>query len=304
MKLLKSYTFLALFAIVTLSLFSCSKDEDTQEELALEKSELKSIQTYLAEKANNSRIDADKIDVVIFDQFKPYIQEGFDLSNDEDKFDLLNNLPNDLVEKAQELREYFVLVRRNKIEIATETFSNTIEQTIASTKNTLIDNRITDLDASLANGQSESCSYTSIIIGYYFNYYYGVNMPIYSSTYSCTSNRAVFYEGNNYSGDILFTISASTNRFINFKNYSAYDNDEARSIKFWNFSPGQRVTVYDSSSGSTGDDYTVFRFFTGVDTVEQAHTFERNFSSSDFTQVYLYGGNLDGKVSSVRFAGN
>ena len=301
MKKLKKIALFSLVLLMNVSLYNCSKDEDIQE-VALEKSGLESIKTYLAEKANNSRIDADKIEVVIFDQFKPFIQEGFDLSNDEDKFDLLNNLPNELVEKAKELREYFVLVRRNKIEIAAETFSNTIEETIASTKNTLIDNKITDLNAS--NAQSESCSYTSIIIGYYYNYYYGVNMPIYSSTYSCTSNRVVFYEGNNYSGDILFTISASTNRFINFKNYSAYDNDEARSAKFWNFSPGQRVTVYDSSSGSTGDDYTVFRFFTGVDTVEQAYTFERNFTSSDFTQVYLYGGNLDGKVSSVRFAGN
>jgi len=130
-------------------------------------------------------------------------------------------------------------------------------------------------------------------------------MPIYSTgPFSCTSNRAVFYEGNNYSGDILFTIDASTNRFINFKNYSTYDNDEARSIKFWNFSLGQVVRVFDSPNGSTNDDFTIFRFFTGVDTTEQAPTFERNFSSSDFTQVYLYGGNLDGKVSSVRFAGN
>ncbi|EDP98560.1 hypothetical protein U8527_21355 [Kordia algicida OT-1] len=303
MKKLKRSAVLTLVVLMNLSLYNCSKDDNTQEE-AVESTELSSIKTYLAEKAHNSTLDPSRIDVVIFDEFKPFIQEGFDLSNEDEKMSLLYNLPADLAKKAQDLREYFVLVRKNEIEVANEVFANSIAGTINAVKSTLIDNRITDLNVS-STLQDESCSYSSIIVGYYYNYYYGVNMPIYSTgPFSCTSNRAVFYEGNNYSGDILFTIDASINRSINFKNYSQYDNDEARSIKFWNFSPGQVVRVFDSPSGSTNDDFTVFRFFTGVDTTEQAPTFEQNFSSSDFTQTFFEDNGLDGKVSSVRFSGN
>ncbi len=303
MKKIKSITYFTLILLINLSLFNCSKDEANQE-VILEDSGLESIKNYLAVQANNSALEASKIEVVIFDQFKPFIQEGFDLANNDDKIQLLNNLPNDVLKKAQDLREYFVLIRKNKIAISKETFSNTIDETITSVKATLTENRINDLDIS-NNSQSESCSYSSIIVGYYFNYLYGVYMPIYSTgSFSCTSNRVVFYEGNNYTGDLLFTIDASTNRLIDFTQVSAYENDEARSAKFWNFSPGQIVTVYDRSNGSTGDDYTVFTFRSGVDTVEQAFTFERDFSSSDYSQVYRYGGNLDGKVSSVRFSGN
>lgn len=303
MKTLKRITLLSMVVLMNLSLYNCSKDNNTQEE-AIESTELTSIKTYLAEKAHNSTLDPSRIDVVIFDEFKPFIQEGFDLSNEDEKMSMLYNLPADLSKKAQDLREYFVLVRKNEVEVANEVFSNSIAGTINAVKSTLIDNRVTNLEVS-STLQDESCSYSSIIVGYYYNYYYGVNMPIYSTgPFSCTSNRAVFYEGNNFTGDILFTIDASMNRSINFKNYSQYDNDEARSIKFWNFSPGQVVRVFDSPSGSTNDDFTIFRFFTGVDTTEQASTFETNFSSSDFTQTFMEDNGLDGKVSSVRFSGN
>ena len=303
MKKIKSISLFTLLVLINLSLYNCSNDNVNQE-LEIEESGFASIKTYLAEQANNSNLEASRIEVVIFDDFKPYIQEGFDLSDEDAKMSLLNSLPADLAQKAQDLREYFVLVRKNKIETGSEVFTNSISGTINAVKTTLIDNRITDLNIS-STLQNESCSYSSIIVGYYYNYYRGVWMPIYSTgPFSCTSNRAVFYEGNNYTGDILFTIDASTNRSINFKNYSQYDNDEARSIKFWNFSPGQVVTVFDSPSGSTNDDFTVFRFFSGVDTTEQAPTFERDFTSSDFTQTFNEDNGLDGKVSSVNFAGN
>ncbi|WP_298417239.1 hypothetical protein [uncultured Kordia sp.] len=302
MKKIKSITYLTLLLLINLSLFNCSKDGDIQE-VTLDDSGLESIKNYLAVEANNSALEANKIDVVIFDQFKPLIKEGFDLSNHEDKVQLLNNLPYDLLVKAKDLRDYFALVRKNKVAISDGTFSTKIEETITSVKAELIESRVNDLNISNYS-QPESCSYTSIIIGYYYNYWRGVSMPIYSTTYACTTNRVVFYEGNNYTGDILFTLSAGANRRVDFTQYNAYDNDEARSIKFWHFSPGQVVTVYDRSDGGTSDDYTVFTFLSGVDTVEQASTFERNFSSSDYSQVYRYGGNLDGKVSSVRFSGN
>lgn len=109
----------------------------------------------------------------------------------------------------------------------------------------------------------------------------------------------VLLRGNNGSQRISCTFGITTRGFWNIKNLSACHNDDARSAKLMAGKAGTKVTVYDSPSGSTGDDYTVITVLKDFDMPLIINSFESNYQNEFIKVQYFRKNGLDGKVSSV-----
>jgi len=113
-----------------------------------------------------------------------------------------------------------------------------------------------------------------------------------------TSGILSFYEGNGGTQNKVCDLTAG-NFWVNFKNHSQCDNDEARSLVLTNVSAGYHLRVYDSPSCSTGDDWTEIEV---LQNVAQATlwSFEQTFNNGVLRVTHHHDNGLDGKVSCVR----
>jgi hypothetical protein len=113
----------------------------------------------------------------------------------------------------------------------------------------------------------------------------------------------LFYSSNISSyqtDDFCGAIPTSVNSGTDLKNSgSPVPNDEARSCILMDVTRGTVISVYDSPSASTSDDYTTI---TALDNISQLvlSTFEQSFSNSQVAVTYNKDNGLDGKVSYVK----
>eukprot|EP00026_Physarum_polycephalum_P016888 Phypoly_transcript_17921.p1 GENE.Phypoly_transcript_17921~~Phypoly_transcript_17921.p1 ORF type:complete len:137 (+),score=28.45 Phypoly_transcript_17921:167-577(+) len=108
------------------------------------------------------------------------------------------------------------------------------------------------------------------------------------------ADRFSFYEGNNGTQNLVFTIDA-TKGFDG----KAPVNDEARSVRLTLIPANYILEVYDSPSASESDD---FAFIVTKTTVPDytVNTFEQNISNEYIDQIFFRNNGLDGKISYIR----
>jgi hypothetical protein len=106
--------------------------------------------------------------------------------------------------------------------------------------------------------------------------------------------QIVFYEGNGGSQDIVQTIDDAAGQ-----DFQPRQNDEARSVKLLDVRPGCVLSVFDSRSGSTTDDFCVIQVKRRSPEYTVG-TFERSYEDDDVIVSYARKDGLDGKVSRIR----
>lgn len=105
----------------------------------------------------------------------------------------------------------------------------------------------------------------------------------------------VFYEGNNATQKNIAVE-------LDYPNYTTriIPNDEARSLLLVGVRAGAVITLYDSKSWSTGDDYCVIRVKRLIGNRCVIGSFERSYEDDDVQVTYYRNNGLDGKVSSMK----
>lgn len=111
----------------------------------------------------------------------------------------------------------------------------------------------------------------------------------------------VFYEDTNAQQNIVCTLSDSQGLTVNFKEYGACDNDEARSVKLVQVPAGSVIRVYDHPEGRTNDDYTVITVLSDITGSEVISTFESSYTNTYVRVEFHRHNGLDGKVSRVQY---
>lgn len=111
-----------------------------------------------------------------------------------------------------------------------------------------------------------------------------------------------FYENNGYcSGDKWMTSDAPL-QHLGLTNRWNWTNDEIRSMALSNVRQGTRIKVYDSSCGSTNDDWTEIYVKQDISPTQVINitTFEKNANTSIYQQTYHEDNGLDGKISLIK----
>jgi hypothetical protein len=110
------------------------------------------------------------------------------------------------------------------------------------------------------------------------------------------SNNTSTYELSNYCGTIPTSVG-STNNLTD--SGSPVPNDQARSCMLVDVARGTVITVTDSPSGATDDDFTTITALSDISELVIS-TFEQSFSNSQVVVSYTSKNGLDGKVSYVK----
>lgn len=110
-----------------------------------------------------------------------------------------------------------------------------------------------------------------------------------------TEGGIIFYEGNYASQNIVCGIGTKQYRKFSSGNYGC-ENDEARSAKLVNVQAGTVIKVYDSSSGSENDDFSIIKVKRFAKSVV-IRSFEANANNSDYSLDFYRNNGLDGKIS-------
>lgn len=107
------------------------------------------------------------------------------------------------------------------------------------------------------------------------------------------------YEGNSGTQNLVCSNRVTGTRTINLTQDSYCGNDEARSLKLYDFPTDKVLFVYDDSGGGTGDDWALI---VPQRAIKEAtvNTFESSVTTADVRVCAFYRDNLDGKVSRVR----
>ncbi|HEX7815560.1 hypothetical protein [Dyella sp.] len=110
----------------------------------------------------------------------------------------------------------------------------------------------------------------------------------------------IFYEGNRAMQNIVCGIPGRVTININTQNDSlGCENDEARSARIVGLPAGTRISIYDSPSGSTSDDYTIITLRRNIEDLV-IPTFQQNVNNADIEMVFRRHNGLDGKVSRIK----
>ena len=109
------------------------------------------------------------------------------------------------------------------------------------------------------------------------------------------------YEGNRGTQDLVCSIRVSGSLTKNFTKDKYCNNDEARSLKLWDFPRDMVIYLYDNSKGNREDDWGVLIPKRNIKNAS-LNSFESNTSNSNFEYLYFRNDNLDGKVSRIRVA--
>ena len=107
------------------------------------------------------------------------------------------------------------------------------------------------------------------------------------------------YEGNSGTQNLVCSNRVTGTRTINLTSDAYCNNDEARSMVLYDFPPDKVIFVYDNSSGSKSDDWTLI---VPKRTIRQAtiNSFQTSYENADVRVCAHYVNGLDGKVSRVR----
>ena len=107
------------------------------------------------------------------------------------------------------------------------------------------------------------------------------------------------YEGNHGTQDLVCSNRIPGTRTIDMTQDPHCENDEARSLKLYDFPADKVVFLYDDSSGSKQDDWAVV--LPKRDLKEATvGSFEARLETPDLSVIPFYNDNLDGKVSRMR----
>jgi hypothetical protein len=117
-----------------------------------------------------------------------------------------------------------------------------------------------------------------------------------------TQGGYYFYEQNNANprGDTTCVLPASRDYDVRLPAFGC-ENDEARSLKIRGVTAGTRISLFDSASGSTQDDYARIdvKRDVGINESVTVGTFETDYETADFKVTYIRNNGLDGKVSRI-----
>jgi hypothetical protein len=108
--------------------------------------------------------------------------------------------------------------------------------------------------------------------------------------------QIVFYEGNGGSQDIVHSTDDAPGQ-----DFRPRQNDEARSVKLLNVRTRSVISVFDSPSGSTTDDFCVIQVKRSAPEYTVG-TFERSYEDEYVLVSYARKNGLDGKVSRIRIS--
>jgi hypothetical protein len=113
-----------------------------------------------------------------------------------------------------------------------------------------------------------------------------------------TQGGIVFYEGNNATQDIVCGLPGRYSLSINAQSVGSHgcENDEARSARIVNAKAGMRFTVYDSPSGSTGDDWTEIAVLRDAPSIT-INSFQVSRNDGTVRVTHHSKNGLDGKIS-------
>ncbi|SFD84029.1 hypothetical protein SAMN05518672_103455 [Chitinophaga sp. CF118] len=103
-----------------------------------------------------------------------------------------------------------------------------------------------------------------------------------------------FYEGNNATENVVQTIEDSPGQ-----DFRPVRNDEIRSAKIYGVRPGCEIRVYDSSDGSTSDDFCIVNVKRSIPEYI-INTFERTYEDEYVRVTFIRNNGLDGKISRIR----
>jgi hypothetical protein len=106
--------------------------------------------------------------------------------------------------------------------------------------------------------------------------------------------QIVFYEGNGGSQDIVHSTDDAPGQ-----DFRPRQNDEARSVKLLNVRTRSVISVFDSPSGSTTDDFCVIQVKRSAPEYTVG-TFERSYEDEYVLVSYAHKNGLDDKVSRIR----
>ncbi|MCB1037103.1 MAG: phospholipase D family protein, partial [Acidobacteria bacterium] len=107
------------------------------------------------------------------------------------------------------------------------------------------------------------------------------------------------YEGNGGTQDLVCSNRISGTRTVVFPSDPYCNNDEARSLKLYDFPADKVVFLYDNSAGALDDDWAVILPKRPIKEATVG-TFEIPQETSDLSVIPFYNDNLDGKVSRMR----
>ena len=107
------------------------------------------------------------------------------------------------------------------------------------------------------------------------------------------------YEGNHGTQDLVCSNRIPGTRTINLTQDAHCENDEARSLRLYDFPVDKVVFLYDNSAGSRDDDWAVIIPKREIKEATVG-SFESPIETSDLSLVPFYDDNLDGKVSRLR----
>jgi len=111
-----------------------------------------------------------------------------------------------------------------------------------------------------------------------------------------------FYERNHADagGDTSCVVPAGPNHSLGLPSRGC-ENDEVRSMKLRGIAKGTRISLYDSQSGATNDDYAIIdiKRDIGFDEAVTVGSFEKSYENSDVKVLYSRNNGLDGKVSRI-----
>lgn len=110
----------------------------------------------------------------------------------------------------------------------------------------------------------------------------------------------ILTRGNGGTQRISCTIGLTRSGFWNIQKEPHCHNDDARSVNLMAARKGTVITLYDSPSGSTGDDYTKIRVKQDLVKVWNISTLEESGENDQIAVEHRHVNGLDGKVSAVR----
>ena len=140
----------------------------------------------------------------------------------------------------------------------------------------------------------------SLVVRYIFTILFYINL--------IAEPYLLFWEGNDATQDrvckIYLTVSGNIWKTFNKDSFrgAGCDNDEARSMQICNAQKDTEIWVYDDGNlRDYTDDYAQIKVLENIIDCLTINTFERSIETPYVKVEYNYGGNLDGKVSSMKY---
>lgn len=123
-----------------------------------------------------------------------------------------------------------------------------------------------------------------------------------STNANAQSGTLTFKEGLSGTQNTVATITDAPGQNFNLKEKTPYNigaNDEAKSLILQNVRVGATISVFDSPTGSLGDDYCIITVKSLVSSITVS-SFETSYEDANIKVDYRRDNGLNGKVSAIR----